>query len=295
MNELSLCQSWLAKLDRFFGEFWSLNRAVQSHVRNVDQPFILQPLRPLEHPLQADVERAKRGCELNLLLCGQWLTTPHQNAVLVHRRIDLAGIRPGDRPGQIEPCRLGDEDRMQRFQCERHDIRGLPAPKCCSIAFQGEHVGFKYDTANRGRPCTAVSGAAPLRFERLGASIGWIGMIDLGTGKRADIASIANGGHLRRHIALLRAAVRTERGRRHRDQAWPQRTVASGSARSRTPGSRAFCFRRCAPGQFLVLFTDRTAGRTGLTKRRILSRQQDRENSASPGGCSRRSPSRVAS
>jgi hypothetical protein len=76
-----------------------LNRAVESHVRNVYEAFILEALGPLEDPLQADVERAKRGCELYLLLCGQRLTAPHQNAVLVHRRVDLAGICPRDRLG----------------------------------------------------------------------------------------------------------------------------------------------------------------------------------------------------
>src|SRR6185312_537654 len=70
----------------------------------------------------------ERGGEPNLLLCGQWPTTPHRNAVPVHRRIDLAGIFPRDPLGPIESCRLGDEDWMQRLQYECHDIEFSFAP-----------------------------------------------------------------------------------------------------------------------------------------------------------------------
>ena len=68
MNELSLCQSWLAKFDRFLRRVAPRDVAFRIDVGDVDQPLVLQPLGALEHPLQVDVERTERLGEVDLLL-----------------------------------------------------------------------------------------------------------------------------------------------------------------------------------------------------------------------------------
>jgi hypothetical protein len=139
--------------------------ALRVDVGDVDQALVLQPLGPLEHALEADVQRAEGLGEVDLLLRRQRLAAEDQHAVLVHAGVDGAHVGVRQRLGEVDAAGLGGEHGMQGLELQGHGaLRSLlfdlrfghdAAPRFISAAIRRR-------TARAARPRPAAR--TPARF-----------------------------------------------------------------------------------------------------------------------------------
>jgi hypothetical protein len=120
MKELSLCQSWLAKFDRFFGESRLATLPCRSTLEMSISRSSSSRSGRLKTRLRPMSSGPKDGREVDLLLRGQRLAAPNEHAVLVHRGIDGSHVRGSSGVRQVDAARLGDEDMMERLEMQGH-------------------------------------------------------------------------------------------------------------------------------------------------------------------------------
>ena len=93
--------------------------AVEADVADVDELLVLEARRGAGGLAQPRVERAEALGQRDLLALGERLVAEHQHGVVVHGDVDLGDARFVQLV-QVDAARLRGEERMQRFEPERH-------------------------------------------------------------------------------------------------------------------------------------------------------------------------------
>ena len=94
-----------------------------------------RPHPPLlaDREMAARVHRAEPAGESELLVLGDLLIAEDEHGMAVHRRLDLADCRGGERRAQIDPVAAGGEKRVQRGEIEHRDEFMLPPRRVIAL------------------------------------------------------------------------------------------------------------------------------------------------------------------
>jgi hypothetical protein len=81
-----------------------------------------QPLAVADHRAHRGLRLAEPPGEVHLLLVAQRLVVEHHHGVAVDRGLDPVAVRRRQRPGDVHPADLGDEQRMQFADLHGHGV-----------------------------------------------------------------------------------------------------------------------------------------------------------------------------